>query len=275
MKTMVIRVTIDGEDIFFLPLDQEISWWVKNDGDADCTKMEIESPIDNQEKLKLLEFYLNNHTTLQYGYNTAECAIDWVCIENPDDLVICDEFGLQIYAELAIEREWYKTPFSDTPTPFYFSCDTAEQCFRGELYSKGFNWFDCPECGRTICEQNPNNGWMVQYRFVGDERVCNKCYEKNSLENGMELGDDDSIPGLFGVTDDELESHGYKPNNKYNYYGLGMGRNTTYSDSARQELVDHLQKLTDDGVKWFIVYEDMAIGGLGGYISLWEYNNEH
>ena len=273
MKIMVIRVELDGEDTFFLPLDQEVSWWVKSDGDKDYTKVEIESPIDTEEKLDLFGEYLTWHTALEYSSVWAKCSIDWIDIRDPDDMVICDELNLNLYKERAYEREYYNTPFSENPKDMFFSCHIAEDGYRGELYSKDFGWFDCPDCGRTICEQNPNDGWMVQYRWMDSERVCNRCYKNHTLANGMELGEDDSIPGVFGTTNGELESYGYRINEKFYFYGIGSGWGETYDDNYIEKLIDHLHKLTDDGTKWFIVYEDMAIGGLGGYITLWENSN--
>jgi hypothetical protein len=49
-----------------------------------------------------------------------------------------------------------------------------------------FRYFDCVECKRTICEQNPKNGWHQQFkRTTLEEYICLRCYTEDILEHGI------------------------------------------------------------------------------------------
>lgn len=53
-------------------------------------------------------------------------------------------------------------------------------------------------CDREICEQNPSNGWHIQYRDYDGDRLCLRCYKDLILENGIdrEKLEDGKIPGM-------------------------------------------------------------------------------
>ena len=75
-----------------------------------------------------------------------------------------------------------------------------------------FRYFECMACYRTICEQNPRNGWKVQYRvddFEDYEQICLQCYQTELLENGVnrEKIENGEIDGMFfNYNDPVLES---------------------------------------------------------------------
>lgn len=110
---------------------------------------------------------------------------------NLQDIVKCNEFwGVYCFRDLAIKSHLYDTPWDAVPEDAYYSCLFALYCNKGEIYSKDFAYFDCPDCGRTICEQNPANGWMTQYRYINDEQVCLSCLQKKTLVTGILIEED-------------------------------------------------------------------------------------
>lgn len=126
-----------------------------------------------------------------------------------------------------------------------------------------FRYFTCCICNRMICEQNPANGWHVQYRFLDDdsgEQVCLQCYEKMMFDDG--LSDDDlesgKLRGMF-FNDSELIEHGFYKVEDYFIRG---------QDQANK-VIEQAKTLKAAGCKVVINYESLAIGGLEGYVSLW------
>lgn len=100
------------------------------------------------------------------------------------EIVKCEETVLPIYKHFALESELYNTPWQENPNENeYFSCYDAIQAYKGQYYSKDYSYFTCSCCEREICQQNPANGWMTQYRFISDyEMVCLKCLQDEYLK---------------------------------------------------------------------------------------------
>ena len=111
-----------------------------------------------------------------------------------------------------------------------------------------------------VCEQNPSNGWHVQYRIENEcEQVCLKCYQDEILENGIsrESVENGELSGMF-LDRDCLD---------------GWDKVLDYiriTDSeTKQEVLDDILAWMDDDYKVVIDYDRMAIGGLEGYISVY------
>ncbi|MBW1697573.1 MAG: hypothetical protein JRH18_23965 [Deltaproteobacteria bacterium] len=90
----------------------------------------------------------------------------------------------------------YDTPWDDEPQDKLFCSDDCADTY---MYEEPWVYFWCEPCEREICEQNPLNGWHIQYRDYGYERVCLSCYKDLILENGVERDKLESghIPGMF------------------------------------------------------------------------------
>jgi len=189
-------------------------------------------------------------------------------VNNPEDTVECAEFwGVYAYKELAIKSDLYLTPFDDEPEDAYYSSNFAYDCTYGRIYSKDFAFFQCDECGRDICQQNPSNGWMGQMHIIGDGdmTVCNKCYEESTLQNGInEEFDGTTIPGQFYNYQD-IEEAGWEIVHESVLAGSGY---TGYADP--NNAISKIQKLIDEDWLVLVNYEHMAIGGLGGYVSIYK-----
>lgn len=171
---------------------------------------------------------------------------------------------LHIFKELALTPEIWSRPFDETPEENYFVNHFAADCYRGIIYSKDFAYFYCDDCGRTICQQNPSNGWMSQMHVIdGIGTICNKCYEEGALVNGInDEFDGESIPGQF-FNESEILEAGWE---KVEDYVLAGSGHTGYKDP--KYAIGLIQKWIDAGKKVLVNYESMAIGGLGGYISI-------
>lgn len=189
-------------------------------------------------------------------------------VEDPKDTVECEEFyGIHAYKELAIKSDLYLRPFEDEPEDAYYSSMFAYDCQYGRIYSKDFAYFQCDDCGRDICEQNPSNGWMSQMHIIGDGAmtICNKCYEEDTLTNGInEQFDGASIPGQFYNYAD-IEQAGWELVEDSVLAGSGY---TGYADP--NNAISKIQKLIDEDWLVLVNYESMAIGGLGGYVSIYK-----
>ena len=81
------------------------------------------------------------------------------------------------------KRYTYDTPWDEEPETKYFCSD---DCGDSNMYEEPWAYFHCGVREREICEQNPMNGWQVQYREYDGDTVCLRCYQDLILENGLE-----------------------------------------------------------------------------------------
>jgi len=134
----------------------------------------------------------------------------------------------------------------------------------GHFYSKDFRYFYCEFCDRSICEQNPANGWHVQVRYLdAGTPICLKCYEEHILKNGIdrESFEDGTIAGMFLETS-ELETAGYKPVPEF--IDKHIQRESDAESYCKKAL-----ELIDAGYTIVTDYERMAIGGIEGYVTMY------
>ena len=182
---------------------------------------------------------------------------------NPANTTDCNEFDILIYSQLAINSDLYRTPWDSSPDGQQFCSLFAYDCMKGDIYSKDFAYSYCDSCGRTVCNQNPANGWHSQIHIFDGYVECNKCYEERTLSEGInEDFTGDSIPGQFYNTSD-IEAENWV---KHSDHQVGSGYTTTVSP---QPVIDLIQQLIDQDNKVLVNIESMAIGGLGGYISIY------
>lgn len=191
-------------------------------------------------------------------------------LDNLDEDVCSEFYGLQCFSALMIDPELYSRPFDNSPNGNRYSCQFAVDCDKGEIYSKDFAYSTCDSCDRTICQQNPSNGWMYQFHDYEDIRICNKCFEEQMFEKGLDL---DEIlrtkqldGGFFNKAD--LEKAGFEIADDLDGVMVGSGH-SGYSDP--KNFFDRLNKKRDElsGKKIILSFESMAIGGMGGYVTVW------
>lgn len=164
-------------------------------------------------------------------------------------------------ARHSYDAEVYETPWDDTPKVKHFCGDECREVY---LYSGDFAYQECDRCGRLICQQNPRNGYMWQFRDLNDfEQVCLCCYEHMILEDGCDRAKFASgqLPGMFfDWGNPEMAEAGYYPVPGYeNKFIRGSG------SEACAVAVD----LIDRGGKVICAYESMSICGGEGFISLY------
>jgi hypothetical protein len=203
---------------------------------------------------------------------------DMPIIKNYTDTTKCAEFGIWCYTSQMEVPEMWSRPFDSFPEDCKYSCDYAVRCNKGEIYSKDFAYFECGECQRSICQQNPSNGWMVQYRFLDDddgEMVCLKCFEEHLFLEGIDVEDAIRTKTIKGMdlNTSELLDKGFTIFNNMEDVLVGSGYTGSQSPdvffSRLSEKIDELKnKITIFG------YGSMAIGGLGGYITVWVKDKE-
>lgn len=166
--------------------------------------------------------------------------------------------------------ELFDTPWPDTGRLAYYCSD---ECFEKDSSSSGwsdFGYFSCEHCYRLVCERNPANGYMGQYRIVDEcDQICLRCYEESLLESGQpdEDYDSDVIKGgmFFNRGNPELEGAGYEcliPERR-----IAGGPDV---DRWNTEAREHIAK----GYQLVTAFESMGIGGGEGYISLYGKHRE-
>lgn len=167
------------------------------------------------------------------------------------------------YYPIGSFAELYDTPWESSPRRVFFHSDECEEAY---TRSGSFDYIDCEGCGRTVCEQNPRNGWMAQFRDHADlGYVCLKCYETEILENGQPRVDfqGNRIGGgmFFSGDNHEPLNTGFESVPDFTDYFVNSSE-----EAARYNR--HALDLFDTGQKVLTAYERLAIGGLEGYITM-------
>lgn len=159
-------------------------------------------------------------------------------------------------------RDWvYHTPWEDNPHEIRFC---SENCEEEYLHSGDFSYFYCEGCNREVCEQNPRNGWMIQYRITNDsEQVCLRCYEEDILKNGQpdEDYEGDKINGGMFFSYGNLEPLRADYETLLEDFFIG-------SSQAAAEYNKMARDYINQGYQLITCYERLAIGGLEGTITL-------
>src|SRR5687768_17417063 len=121
----------------------------------------------------------------------------------PNHTAECRECGTRRLKSNMYKLELYDSPYDTVPYNAYVCIETPKK-IKGDRNSSlhwiesceelltdsswaDFRYFECADCRRMICEQNPHNGWHSQVRWVEDEQVCLKCYETLMYETGVSL----------------------------------------------------------------------------------------
>lgn len=266
-----IRLTFEHNDSCVIPI---------TDNFEALTNVENIDPraedLDAEENPDLAAEVLAKHykeVKLAFGaHNTPDIEIIDVK-EDLGEILQCAEFDdLWFYSETGYPSyPLYDRPEDETPEYVDFCSRFAYECYRGRIYSKDFSYFDCFVCHREICEQKPSNGWHVQYRLLGDcEMICTSCYEEDLMENGVDLDtllEERNLPGSF-FDKRQLEEAGFSLLQGLEHKLVGHGY-SGYVDPERifEDLEARREEL--EGKKVIINYESLAIGGMGGYVSVW------
>jgi len=159
-----------------------------------------------------------------------------------------DQFG---HAE--IERQ------NKRDVPKYWKCyESCSEVLKDNTWAD-FHYFDCVECNRTICEQNPKNGWEVQYRIIDCEQVCIRCYKVELLKHGI---------SRESVKNGELSGIFFDINDLDTWEKIIDCLHIDNSKTKKQ-ILDNILAWIDKGYKAVINYERLSITGTEGYISVY------
>ena len=159
--------------------------------------------------------------------------------------------------------ELFDTPWDDKPRVVYFHSDECEDAY---CRSGSFDYIQCESCSRLVCEQNPANGWHIQFRAHADlGYICLRCYETEILSNGQPRIDFEghSIRGgmFFSRHNIEAVQAGFEEVAEFkNYLVQNSGSARRYNE--------HALSLLDDGNKVITGYEALAYGASEGYITM-------
>lgn len=183
----------------------------------------------------------------------------------------CCEFDIIGFTEWMIDPELYNTPWDEKSNGHLFSCQLAIEAIRGSIYSKDFNFFTCTGCDREICEQNPANGWHVQYRVRDHEQICLQCHESEMFKNGIDLDkflEERTLDDGMFFNRKELAEKGFVAHPELTYVEIGGGHiSSTDPDDVFNKLERYREELEDKIV--VIDFDALAIGGMGGYFTVY------
>lgn len=218
----------------------------------------------NEDDLDVMKWIIDH---MLYGWETKKLKIEKMMLPVSVDakLVECDETGIKIYDSLSCQYDMWERPFDKEPARMHFINEHAYDCYYGHVYGKDFRYFECCKCGRVICEQNPSNGWHVQYRSWDDGygKICLKCYEGHIIEHGIDIGRlKNDIPGMFLGDDEAIERGWIKDKDYFVNYG-----NEAW-------VKEEIMKLYNAGNKILITYFSLGMGGSEGTISVFYKSRE-
>jgi hypothetical protein len=165
------------------------------------------------------------------------------------------------FARVHISNLYFDTPWDECGEVRYFC---SHECQENYERSGDFDFFYCQYCDRMICEQNPSNGWHVQYRWLHDEQICLKCYEEYILEEGIDIEHfiNGEIPGMFfSYGNTEPKEKGYEEVEGYTNFFIRTDKDKSNFCKKAVELIQSEHKVV-------VGYENMAIGGLEGFVTL-------
>ncbi|MBI4775960.1 MAG: hypothetical protein HY788_17605 [Deltaproteobacteria bacterium] len=160
-------------------------------------------------------------------------------------------------------RSVFATPWDEDETDKYFC---SEEHADEYLYTPPYAYFHCDPCGRMICEQNPKNGWHLQYRDTDDARICLACYQDRLLAEGLEFErgklEKGQIPGMyFSWGNPEPKQAGYTEVPGFEDFYVN-------SEQKRERFIGEVLARLDSGEKVIACYESLAIGGSEGYATM-------
>lgn len=161
----------------------------------------------------------------------------------------------------AISDILFDTPWQNKGEINYFCSEDCYDKLFDHSYSD-FRYFHCDSCNRLICEQNPANGWHIQFRYYNGIFLCLKCFQDEILKNGTnpECFEDGQLEGMFfSEGNSELLEVGYK---EYGSYYIN-------SEDSASRLCNKALSLIRQNYKVVIAYEALGIGGLEGHVTLY------
>jgi len=207
---------------------------------------------------KILRDYLATYFTPFVENNYINCDIDFTVtgidyIEGVES-VECWHCGLKHLKSYPYEV--YDYPSQTEPNKIHLCSYYCYDSIQGINYSKDFNYRECEECGRMICEQSPSNGYLTQFKLIDCELICNDCHSKRTYENGIDeqLLIEGKIQSNWH-TDSELEEHGFKMYNSYFVTDIDQ-----FYGEIKHLFENHL-----------VIVKNTSLSILGdeGYVSVW------
>ncbi len=171
-------------------------------------------------------------------------------------------FLLEYFEDYPV-ADLYPTPWKDEPSETHFC---SEECEHAYLYAGDFQYRDCEACGRMVCQQNPANGWMCQFREHADlGDICLRCYETEILKNGQPRSDfeDAQIKGgmFFNGGNPEPKAKGFDTVDGFDHFYVTGADTARRYNSRALELIDRRHKV-------LTAYESLGIGGSEGFITM-------
>jgi hypothetical protein len=202
-----------------------------------------------RNKIKFFHYLISSEKTIKKVKTKYDCIYDEI-------------LGEDIYPTSYVNtREVYLRSYDQNPTLLKSIYDL------NEIYEyESFKFFDCEYCNRTICEQNPNNGWETQYQILKihedyPEQICNDCIrlmvvkQDSKINNPEFIRSNESFPLLWDSPPEGWQEEKYV---------------VIKSPADYNEFLNELIKLTENGFSVYVKINSMAIGGLEGGLTVYK-----
>lgn len=158
----------------------------------------------------------------------------------------------------------YDYPSDKEPHLVHFCSWFCYDSIKGLNYSRDFNYRECFECGRLICEQSPSNGYLWQFHNVeddefdydGDGMICNECHRQRTFKNGIseELLKDGNIQSDWHDSS-ELRENGFEIHESFRVTNI-------------EEFYNQIQSLFENNLV-IVENERLSICGDEGTVNVW------
>lgn len=281
MKTVVLNVKVDADysdDFIEVSLDDVLSEVEGNDlyekalqtisevNGADNTMQFLfpDYTVEDYKRAKLAGFneliepLLQKHFEDFKGNNYIEKGLDLSVTEltfREVETVPCH--WCETVHVKGITVDLYDHPHTTEPETVHLCSYYCLDTIQGRNFSKDFNYIECDECGRLICEQSPKNGYMLQFQpNEFGEYVCNECHRKSVFQNGIseDYFDEGRIQSDWHDRS-EIEEHGFT-------------RYETYFVTNFEDLHKQVKPLFENNLV-LIENDRIAIGGSEGTVTVW------
>lgn len=244
-------------------------------------KKNLEKEIEENDQITDVKSLIKIWSEIKWGYiekfNISVISKKLMIEEAVDEddfdeeIIECTEFDIFCFKSLSIKSYLYSQPWDEEPEDNYYSSYFAIDCMVGQIYNKDFTYSKCDWCEKNICEQNPFNGWVTQFRDVNnnEERICLKCLQESILVMGIpeESFEQNKIPS-------EAMFYSHSELKEFNW--------ELYKSDIRIQTIDDTEnmnqiclKLLNKEKKVLLDLSSMSIGGLEGYLNIYIKNNKN
>lgn len=170
--------------------------------------------------------------------------------------VRCDDTGLTIWQKLATPYSYYVSPYDEECYTLWFMTEE-----RADDYEGNSDTIFCETCCRVIDE---NDGYKHNFVFLPEKNwvICLKCLQEIILEEGQNEAYRNWKSGNL-IPLAHIEGGDYEKEEETFF----VNNHTKFS---QQVLVDHCNKLDQEGYLFYVAPDYMSIVGDEGWVRVYK-----